>query len=83
MGLWKYRSCCHGDVCHSDKHISLYQHVIYWFHIMGEWFRIVEHFGSFLLCNVVIRREWNSGFNRGTFVRVSFYHRAFASSRRF
>ena len=57
MGPWKYRSR-HGCVCHSDKHISLYQHVIYcWFHIVGEWFCIVEHFGSFLCVMWSFRRE--------------------------
>ena len=53
VGPWKYQSC-HGCVHHSIKHISLYQHVIYWFRIVGEWFRIVEHFWQFSLCNVVI-----------------------------
>ena len=53
MGPWKYRSC-HGCVHHSVKRISLYHHVIYWFRIVGEWFRIVEHFLAVSLCNVVI-----------------------------
>ena len=53
MGPWKYQSR-HSCVCHSIKHISLYQCVIYWFCIVGEWFHIVEHFWWFSLCNVVI-----------------------------
>ena len=62
VGPWKYQSH-HSDVCHSDKHISLYQCVIYWFHIMGEWFHIVEHFGGFYHVSLSFHHEWNSGVN--------------------
>ena len=46
--LWDLGNIDLVTVCHSFKRVSLYQLVIYWFCIVGEWFHIMERFGSFL-----------------------------------
>ena len=70
MGSWKYRSCGTMEISvPSCFVIALSMLVsasffIYWLCIMGEWFRIVEHFGGFLsvqswhICAGVVLGRW-------------------------